>query len=698
MSKARELSKLPNYVLSTVAELKLAVGKEQGDKAFVGGYYADGDGGGGDFYWDAVSVEADNGGTIFQVTGTTTGRWKRIYSGVVNVKWFGLSESIDESSKMQQILDGFTNIFLDKFYRVKDITINSSVKIQGASKWTSGFLFHGGTGGLLTILADFCEFTDMGFDGDGKELNSCLVYLDGSKCSIINCLFTNMYALSNKSQQYGLKINAQSVVDFTVDGCRFSNIRNTNDDDIQAGTGFSGGIFFYNSVAHTNNGSSGKVVNCEFIDILTELTLGDVSLSDADGIRFFSEPSFGQLNTPVIISNCVFNRVQKSAIKASGVSGLNISNIIIKSIQIDGSGMLAGIRLQDASNSAISNISMYGELTLGINLKGNNIRVDGIITKIDANTSRGILSYIVQIQETPDAEIKERNIEISNIVSDKAGAVLGTISDDSSPKTGLKYFKDISISNVFIDTIDTLSTGNISFNCSNVQNLKISNVKIRDEDGGNTLGIKCINSSGVEISNCFIQSAVQAISNEGSTESRDISITDCNFVIVDSGSANIGKRVVYIRNNLAANQMVSNVQLSNITLSHPSYDALVNSDTFLVFAKNSNISNICIETRYIGQYKPPTHFNLSLENSVLSNIVITDLTGLTQAQYAIKTGTSNKLQVNTLSTNGSGNRGVDTSSSNNVFVDNIKVGTGETVVFVGTGTNITQGANNYAWA
>ena len=89
MSKARELSKLPNYVLSTVAELKLSVGKEQGDKAFVGGYYADGDGGGGDFYWDAVSVETDNGGTIFQVTGTTTGRWKRIYSGSVNVKWFG---------------------------------------------------------------------------------------------------------------------------------------------------------------------------------------------------------------------------------------------------------------------------------------------------------------------------------------------------------------------------------------------------------------------------------------------------------------------------------------------------------------------------------------------------------------------------------------------------------------------------------
>jgi hypothetical protein len=109
MSKARELSKLPNYVLSTVAELKLAVGKEQGDKAFIGGYYADADGGGGDFYWDAVSVEADNGGTIFQVTGTATGRWKRIYSGSVSVKWFGTSNLLSKSEN-KAIIENIINI------------------------------------------------------------------------------------------------------------------------------------------------------------------------------------------------------------------------------------------------------------------------------------------------------------------------------------------------------------------------------------------------------------------------------------------------------------------------------------------------------------------------------------------------------------------------------------------------------------
>lgn len=130
MSKARELSKLPNYVLSTVAQLKLSVGKEQGDKAFIGGYYADGDGGGGDFYWDAVSVETDNGGTILQVTGTTTGRWKRIYSGSVSVEMFGTKgdgTTDDTLSIRNAISCGAKTILLNKqSYLVSEIVFGTN--------------------------------------------------------------------------------------------------------------------------------------------------------------------------------------------------------------------------------------------------------------------------------------------------------------------------------------------------------------------------------------------------------------------------------------------------------------------------------------------------------------------------------------------------------------------------------------------
>lgn len=69
-----------------IAQLKLNSNIGRVD---VLGYYTKGDGGGGTFYWDSTSTEADNGGTIIQATGIITGRWKRVFSGAVNVKWFG---------------------------------------------------------------------------------------------------------------------------------------------------------------------------------------------------------------------------------------------------------------------------------------------------------------------------------------------------------------------------------------------------------------------------------------------------------------------------------------------------------------------------------------------------------------------------------------------------------------------------------
>ena len=82
--------------LGSIAELKLYDDLEDNRTVFVRGYYSSGDGGGGTFFWDAASTDADNGGTIIQATGVTTGRWKRVYNdGVLNVKWFGAIEGDD---------------------------------------------------------------------------------------------------------------------------------------------------------------------------------------------------------------------------------------------------------------------------------------------------------------------------------------------------------------------------------------------------------------------------------------------------------------------------------------------------------------------------------------------------------------------------------------------------------------------------
>lgn len=68
--------------VDNVAALRLMPGRYDGDQATLAGYYtAASRSGGGRLVWDAASSEADNGFTVFQVTGVPTGRWKRVVKG-----------------------------------------------------------------------------------------------------------------------------------------------------------------------------------------------------------------------------------------------------------------------------------------------------------------------------------------------------------------------------------------------------------------------------------------------------------------------------------------------------------------------------------------------------------------------------------------------------------------------------------------
>jgi hypothetical protein len=71
-----------------VALLKANIGSATRPIAVLGGYNAIGDGGGGVFYWSPSSALVDNGGTILAHS-AGGGAWVRIYSGAVDVRWFG---------------------------------------------------------------------------------------------------------------------------------------------------------------------------------------------------------------------------------------------------------------------------------------------------------------------------------------------------------------------------------------------------------------------------------------------------------------------------------------------------------------------------------------------------------------------------------------------------------------------------------
>jgi hypothetical protein len=85
-----------------------------GDQCTIGCYATAGDGGGGNFRWNASSADADDNGITILPTGHVgNGRWKRVYVGAVNIKWFGAAGDgvTDDSSARSSAVDASEAVY-----------------------------------------------------------------------------------------------------------------------------------------------------------------------------------------------------------------------------------------------------------------------------------------------------------------------------------------------------------------------------------------------------------------------------------------------------------------------------------------------------------------------------------------------------------------------------------------------------------
>jgi hypothetical protein len=158
-----------------------------------------GDRGGGVFYWDSSSAEADNGGTVI---GPITldpaclplpGRWIRVYDGLLDVRWFGArgDGTTNDTEALQNALDevrvrGGSLYFPPGRYIVKstlDAGASQGVRYMGASssargtkfsedgslkQWPTTLVWMGGqdhTDVLFKWGGSHCIFDGIGFQG-----------------------------------------------------------------------------------------------------------------------------------------------------------------------------------------------------------------------------------------------------------------------------------------------------------------------------------------------------------------------------------------------------------------------------------------------------------------------------------------------------------------------------------------------------
>lgn len=173
------------------------------ENVYLSGYYGTGTPGGGMFYKDTESSEADNGGTVI-VDGDGI-RWKRanITDGVYYASWFGISTDIDDNSPLiQNALEAipsysvlvfgpgtyeckqpiiYPDVSVSSIY-VKHIGLGSSVKRSGYTNSIGTKLkYTGPNPETLTPFFDFRGSTgdkrylhtisDIIFEGPGKDSN-----------------------------------------------------------------------------------------------------------------------------------------------------------------------------------------------------------------------------------------------------------------------------------------------------------------------------------------------------------------------------------------------------------------------------------------------------------------------------------------------------------------------------------------------
>lgn len=141
----------PAMIVPTLADLKALTSRPA--VVTVEGYSAVGDQGGGTFTWLAGDSTTANDGIYVQCTSGPAGRYKRMYSGELNVKWFGAKgdNSTNDYAALQATINAaatFVNgatVFFPEGVYLKNATLNIT---------TPGIVLRGEGGMRSTIIID----------------------------------------------------------------------------------------------------------------------------------------------------------------------------------------------------------------------------------------------------------------------------------------------------------------------------------------------------------------------------------------------------------------------------------------------------------------------------------------------------------------------------------------------------------------
>lgn len=296
----------------TVVGLASIPGREGFDLAFPQGFSSVGDGGGGSYFWDDTSTDDPISGIIIEVVGTLTGRWKKIYSGAINVLCTGMKNdgSADISTLLTELID---NDFLDIYFPDGNYLLSNGVSkavspavrtnLRGESKEGTKITFNGTSesaiGGLFNVF-------DLTLDGTGSTNSTGL---DISNFTTPGNFTGEQFFkdLVIQNFQYGTKIDSVFIVHF--EDCFIQN----NEYGIEGalpGSDYRTTLTFTRCTIRVNNklgvnltGGAITSPNIKFISC-------SIERNALDGT--FDYQLFASKTSPLSFDNCYFERLAGS--------------------------------------------------------------------------------------------------------------------------------------------------------------------------------------------------------------------------------------------------------------------------------------------------------------------------------------------------------------------------------------------------
>jgi hypothetical protein len=273
------------------------------------GYYAAGDGGGGLFRWDATdTTSADNGGTIITPTGglASSGRWRRLYEGEVNARWFGVHPGQTDNTAALQAAVTWVGT---------DLTRTPNSTITGGTVFIPfgyyRFTFGAGTSGLSTITVGSDNVLIRG-EGRGTTLTV------RSPSAQVARFFT--FTQSARGQGGGVRdlhFEGNSQLQWCI---YLTTWRNAAFENVSARDVFSGLL----DAESTNASSLGEDITVRHLDHIS--SSGTNSCFTQYGVRFRAT-SGGTTWTECSIRDCLFVNCWDTGVVLDGCSRFTVSQV-----------------------------------------------------------------------------------------------------------------------------------------------------------------------------------------------------------------------------------------------------------------------------------------------------------------------------------------------------------------------------------